>query len=192
MRRSVLNLACCLALAAAVPWGRADAPAVRLVPDKSQVQFVSKQMGVPVEGRFGRFSAQVAFDPRKPEGGSIRLLVDTGSATLGVPEGDAELPKPAWFDTASFPQADFASTSIKGLGNGRFEVAGRLTIKGRTQELVVPLAITQAEGQSVATGSLTIQRLTFKVGDGEWADTSLVANDVLVRFKFTLSGLGPL
>lgn len=192
MRRSVLNLAWGLALVAMAPWARAEAPAVRLLPDRSQVQFVSKQMGVPVEGRFGRFSAQVAFDPRKPEGGSIRLHIDTGSAALGVPEGDAELPKPAWFDSASFPQADFVSTAIKGLGDGRFEVAGRLTIKGHTQDVVVPLTITQAEGKSVAAGSLTIQRLAFKVGDGEWADTSVVANDVLVRFKFTLSGLGPL
>ena len=125
MRRSVVNLAWGLALVAAMPWARADAPvAARLLPDKSQVQFVSKQMGVPVEGRFGRFSAQVAFDPRKPESGSIRLRIDTGSATLGVPEADAELPKAAWFDSATFPQADFASTAIKGLGNGRFEVAG--------------------------------------------------------------------
>jgi polyisoprenoid-binding protein YceI len=44
----------------------------------------------------------------------------------------------------------------------------------------------------VATGSFTIQRLDYKVGDGEWTDTSMVGNEVQVRFKFTLSGLGPL
>ena len=192
LRRKALRLAWSLALAAAAPWAQADAPAVRLLPEKSQVQFVSKQMGVPVEGRFGRFWAQVAFDPRKPEGGSIQLQIDTGSASLGVPQSDAELPKPAWFDSAGFPKASFSSTAIKGLGGGRFEVHGRLTLKGHTHALVVPVAITQAEGQSVASGSLTLQRLAFKVGEGEWADTSLVANDVLVRFKFTLSGLGPL
>ena len=150
-------------------------------------------MGVPVEGQFVKFKAEVAFDPHKPEGGSVALYIDTGSATFGVPQTDAELPKPTWFDTARFPQASFKSTSIKGLGGGQFEIAGRLTIKGQTQDLVVPLGIAQAAyGQSVASGSLTIQRLAFKVGDGEWADTSLVANDVLIRFRFTLVGLGPL
>ncbi|HYP71340.1 MAG TPA: YceI family protein [Variovorax sp.] len=188
----VRRLACGLILLGAAALAGAEPAAVRLLPEKSQVQFVSKQMGVPVEGRFAKFSAQVAFDPRKPEYGSIHLYIDTGSATLGVPQSDAELPKPPWFDTARFPQASFSSTAIKGLGYGRFEVAGRLTIKGYTHDLVVPMTITQADGQSVASGSLTIQRLAFKVGDGEWADTSLVANDVLVRFKFTLSGLGPL
>ncbi|MEP6720872.1 MAG: YceI family protein [Variovorax sp.] len=160
--------------------------------DKSQIVFVSKQMGVPVEGAFGKFTARVAFDPKKPEGGSVALSVDMGSASLGVPQTDAELPKPDWFDALKFPQANFKSSSIKRLGGGQFEIAGKLTIKGQAQELVVPVTITQGYGQSVASGSFTIQRLAFKVGDGEWTDTSMVANDVQVRFKLTLSGLGPL
>ena len=189
---NVGRLACGIVLLAATAFASAEPGYVRLLPEKSQVQFVSKQMGVPVEGRFGKFSAKVAFDPRKPEEGSIQLHIDTGSASLGVPQSDAELPKPAWFDSVKFPQASFSSTAIKGLGYGRVEVAGRLTIKGHTHDVVVPLTITQAGGLSVGSGSLAIQRLAFKVGDGEWADTSLVANDVLVRFKFTLSGLAPL
>ena len=46
--------------------------------------------------------------------------------------------------------------------------------------------------EAVATGSFTIQRLDYKVGDGEWTDTSVIGNDVQVRFKFTLAGLPPL
>ena len=181
------------ALATAAPLALAEPPAAaRLLTEKSQIAFVSKQMGVPVEGIFGRFSAQVAFDPQRPEGGSVALSIDMGSASLGVPQTDAELPKPAWFDAAKFPQASFKSTALKSLGGGQFEFAGRLTIKGIAQDVVVPLTLRQGDGQSVATGSLTIQRLAFKVGDGEWTDTSMVANDVVVRFKLTLVGLGPL
>jgi len=171
---------------------QAEPAAPRLLPEKSQIAFVSKQMGVPVEGNFGKFTAQVAFDPHKPEGGTVTLSIDMGSASLGVPQSDAELPKPAWFDVTKFPQASFKSTGIKSLGGGQFEIAGRLTIKGQTQDLVVPLTITQGSGESVASGSVAIQRLFFKVGDGEWTDTSIVANDVMIRFKLTIAGLGPL
>lgn len=171
---------------------RAEPPAAQLLADKSLILFVSKQMGVPVEGGFGKFTARVAFDPKKPEGGSVELSIDTGSAALGVPQSDAELPKPPWFDTARFPQANFKSSAIKALGGGHFEMAGKLTIKGQAQEVVVPVTITQSAGQSVASGTFTIQRLSFKVGDGEWTDTAMVANDVQVRFKLTLAGLGPL
>lgn len=167
-------------------------PPAKLLPAQSQIVFTSKQMGVPVDGSFTRFAAQVAFDPRKPEGGTVALQIDIGSATLGVPMSDAELPKPPWFDVARFPTARFDAASIKALGNGRFDVAGTLTLKGHTQPLTVPVSIAQSGGQSVATGSFVLQRLSFQVGDGEWTDTSVVANDVQVRFKLLFTGLGPL
>jgi polyisoprenoid-binding protein YceI len=180
------------AFAALAPAGAESPTATRLVPDKSQIAFVSKQMGVPVEGTFKKFDAQVAFDPRKPEGGTVALQIDTASASLGVPMSDAELPKAPWFDAAHFPQASFQSSAIKALGEGRFEMAGKLTIKNIARQVTVPVTIAPAGGYAVATGSFTIQRLDYKVGDGEWTDTSVIGNDVQVRFKFTLAGLGPL
>lgn len=181
-----------LAFAALAPAGAEPAAATRLVADKSQIAFVSKQMGVPVEGTFKKFDAQVAFDPRKPEGGSVALQIDTASASLGVPMSDAELPKAPWFDTAQFPRASFQSSAIKALGDGRFEMAGKLTIKNISRPITVPVSIAPANGHAVASGSFTIQRLDYKVGDGEWTDTSVVGNEVLVRFRLTLAGLGPL
>lgn len=72
-------------------------------------------------------------------------------------------------------------------------MAGKLTIKGVSKYVTVPVSIVSSGGAySVATGTLTIQRLDYKVGDGEWTDTSVVGNEVQVRFKLTLAGLGPL
>lgn len=166
--------------------------AATLVPAQSQIVFVTKQMGVPVEGAFGRFEAQVAFDPRKPAGGTVALQIDTGSASLGVPQSDAELPRPLWFDAAKFPKAVFQSSAIRALGGGSFEIAGRLTLKGHAQDVVVPLSIAPSGSYAVATGNFTLKRLAFSIGDGEWTDTSVVANEVQVRFKFVLAGFGPL
>ena len=171
----------------------AEPPApAKLLPAPSRIAFVFKQMGVPVEGVFRKFDARIALDPRKPEDGSVALQIDVASASLGIPQSDAELPKPAWFDSQRFPKAEFRSSAIKALGGGRFEIAGKLTIKGSTRDALVPVEITQSAGQSTASGSLTIQRLAYRIGDGEWTDTSVVADDVLVRFKLVLAGLGPL
>ncbi len=167
-------------------------PAAQLLPAQSEIVFTTKQMGVPVEGRFGKFSAQIALDPRQPASGRVAFVIDTGSARFGAAETDAEVPKPAWLNVARFPQASFESTAIKALGGGRFEVAGKLSIKGTTQSVVVPVTVVQAGANSTASGSFTIQRLAFKVGEGEWADTQIVANDVAVRFKLALTGLPPL
>jgi polyisoprenoid-binding protein YceI len=174
-----------------LPAAHAEPPPARLVPEKSQIVFVSKQMGVPVEGSFRKFDARIAFDPKKPEGGSVALQIDTASAAFGIPMTDAELPKAPWFDAAHFPQAGFQTTAIKALGDGRFEMAGKLTLKGIARPLTVPVTIAPAaNGQSVASGSFVLQRIDYKVGDGEWTDTSVIANDVQVRFKLVVDGLG--
>lgn len=156
---------------------------------RSEMLFVSKQMGVPVEGRFRKFDAQIAFDPKKPEAGKVAFTIDMGSATFGSPEVDVELPKATWFNVPKFPQATFQSSTIKAVGAGRFEVAGKLTIKGSSRDVVVPVALTQAGGGTTATGAFAIKRLEFKIGEGDWADTSMVANDVQVRLKLALTGV---
>lgn len=173
----------------AAPLAQAQPAAAKLLPAQSSIVFVSKQMGVPVEGEFKRFDAQIAFDPKQPQTGSVVLTVDTGSATLGIAETDAELPKPEWFAVAKFPQASFRSTAIKPLGDGKYEVAGKLTLKGESRELVVPVSLVQTGSTGTASGRFTLERLAFRIGDGEWADTSMVANAVQVRFKLALAGL---
>ena len=179
-------LAASLALVAAAP----ALAQQQLLPAQSRIEFVSRQMGVPVEGHFGKFTAQVAFDPAKLAASSIDFAVDTGSATLGVKETDAELPKPVWFNVAKFPQATFKSSSIKALGGGKFEVAGQLAIKGATQNVVVPVTLTQNGAVTTARGQFAIRRLAFKIGENEWADTSMVADEVQVKFTLALSGVG--
>lgn len=179
-----------LALAAAT--FAAPACAQQLVAAGSEIAFTSKQMGVPVDGKFRKFDAKVAFDPKKPDAASIGFTIDLGSVSLGAAETEAEVVKPDWFDTKKFPQATFQSSAVKAAGAGRYEVAGKLTIKGATQNVVVPVALAQAGGTTTATGSFVIKRLDFRIGDGDWKDTSMVANDVQVKFKLALTGVGAL
>lgn len=164
----------------------------KLVPQQSEIAFVVKQMGVPVEGRFKRFDARLALDPKQPAAGSVSIAVETASASFGVAETDAELPKAPWFAAGRFPQATFQSTSIKAAGPGKLEVAGRLALKGGTRDVTVPVALAQAAGLTTASGAFTIKRLAFKVGEGEWADTSMVADEVQVKFRLVFSGVAPL
>ena len=161
----------------------------KLLQPQSDISFMTKQMGVPLEGRFKKFDAQIAFDPAKPESGNIAFTIDIASATLGAPEIDAELPKATWFNTVKFPKATFQSTAIKNLGGGKFEVAGKLAIKGNVRDAIVPVSLAQSGGTTTANGVFTIKRLAFKIGENEWADTSMVADDVQIKFKLALVGV---
>jgi polyisoprenoid-binding protein YceI len=189
MSRFLLTTALALLSAAASTAWAAD-PVVN--PAASEIAFTARQMGVPLEGRFKQWAAQMRFDPKHPEAGQVAFSIQTGSASVGAKETDAELPKPEWFGVAKFPAASFQSSAIKGLGGGRFEVSGKLSVKGSVRDIVVPVALTQAGGATTATGSFTIKRLDFRIGEGEWADTSMVANDVVVKFKLAISGMAPL
>lgn len=186
-----------MGVALATAWLASPAHAQqKIVAAQSDVAFVSKQLGVPIEGHFKKFDAQLHINPAKPQDSTVRLTIDMASASLGVPETDAELPKANWFNTAKFAQATFESTAVKNLGAGKWEVAGKLNIKGNTRDVVVPVALSQSGSGTqlltLAQGQLTIKRLAFKIGENEWADTSMVADDVLVKFKLTLTGVGKL
>ena len=160
-------------------------------PTGSEIAFTTRQMGVPVEGRFSRFTAQLALDPKAPDVGKVSLAIDTASARFGSAELDVEVVKPGWLSSAMFPQAVFTSSRIKATGPGRFEVTGKLAIKGSEREIVVPVSLLQQGSAGTATGTFTVKRLDYKIGEAEWADTSLLAGDVIVRFKLALTGLPP-
>jgi len=163
--------------------------AQQIIPAQSEIVFTTRQMGVPVDGHFKRFEAQLSFDPRKAEAAKIAFTIPLASVELGTAETEAELAKPDWFAVRQFPEASFKSTSVKPLGGGRFDVAGTLAIKGITHDVVVPVTLTQAGGTTTASGAFVVQRLDFRIGEGEWKDTSMVANDVQVKFRFALAGV---
>jgi polyisoprenoid-binding protein YceI len=143
---------------------------------KSSVTAVARQIGVPMEGKFKRFDATVNFDAGQPEKSSARVEIDMNSFEIGDAVTTKELRGKDWFDTAKYPKATFVSSQIKSTGANRYDVVGKLTLKGKTVDLVVP-ATHRAEGATqVFEGALPIKRNAFNIGDGEWKDTSVVSS----------------
>jgi polyisoprenoid-binding protein YceI len=165
--------------------GQAGAEGVLI--DKSEIRFVSKQMGINVEGSFRRWKANIVFLPGDLAHSKADFEIELASIDLASDEAESEVRRSSWFDTAKFPVARFVSTSIKDVGGGKYEVAGKLTMKGVTRDAVVPIALGKdASGNSVAEGSFTIKRLDFRIGDADWADPDTVANEVGVRVRMVL------
>lgn len=189
LKRLTTAAAVTAALLATLPAWAQTPPAAALVPAQSEIGFTSRQMGVPVDGHFKRFDAQIALDPRHPDSGSVAITIDLASVSIGTAEVEEELAKPEWFDTLKAATARFQSSAIKPAGGGRFDVTGKLTLKGGSHDLVVPVSVTQNGGTSVAAGQFTLKRLSYGIGSGDWSDTSMVADEVIVKFKLALTGL---
>lgn len=160
-----------------------------VIPEKSEIRFISTQMNVPVEGRFKRFTADVVFDPARLDRSRANISVDLDSIDLGNAEAETEVRRKGWFDTANSPRATFVSTGIKNAGPDTYEVAGKLTIKGVTKNVVVPITVRPAGNLTLAEGRFTVNRLAYRIGDGPWADVSIVADDVAVLVKIALGKL---
>ena len=150
---------------------------------KSTVSAVFKQIGVAVESRFMKFGAQIDFDAASPDTSKASVDIDIASFDLGDPDYNREVLKKEWFNAAQFPKASFVSTKIRGNGPGKLEVSGKLTIKGKTSDVSFPMTVKKEGAVQVFEGNLPIRRLTFNIGEGEWKDTSVVADEVVIRFR---------
>jgi polyisoprenoid-binding protein YceI len=177
---SISRRAACVALAIVPAF--ALAATLKVDTAKSSVSAVFKQMNVPVEAKFKKFNAQIDFNAAKPETSKAAVDIDVSSIDLGDPDYNSEVLKKDWFNAAQYPKANFVSTSIKAGANGKFNVAGKLTIKGKTADVSFPLSVKKEGTNQVFDGTLPIKRLAFNIGEGEWKDTSMVADDVLIKF----------
>jgi polyisoprenoid-binding protein YceI len=158
----------------------------KIMRERSYVRFVTKQMNVPVEGQFRSFDGKVSFDPVAPAATIAEFTVDTGSIDLHNEEGETEAKRKLWLDVPGFPTAKFVTKSVKALGNNRFEATGTLTLKGTSVDVVAPFTVTDANLLRTVDGQFPLKRLRFKVGEAQWSDTDTVADEVVVRFRFTV------
>jgi polyisoprenoid-binding protein YceI len=181
MRRLLALLLFCIALSASA------AEFTILRPQQSSVAFVSKQMGVPVEGSFRKFTATFKVDPAKPEQGKARIDIDLTSIDTGNNDANQEAAGKAWFDSKKHPTASFVSSQVKVLGKGHFEVQGDMTIKGKTLKVRAPFTLEQKAGALIVAGSFPLKRLDYGIGSGIWGDTEVVADEVQLNFRFTLA-----
>jgi polyisoprenoid-binding protein YceI len=149
----------------------------------SSVAATFKQMNVPVEAKFKKFTANVDYDAAKPELSKAMVDIETASLDLGDAEMNKEVAKKDWFNAAQFPKASFVSSSIKPAGAGKLTVSGKLSIKGKSADVSFPLTVKAEGGKQVFEGALPIKRLAFNIGDGEWKDTSMVADEVVIKFR---------
>jgi polyisoprenoid-binding protein YceI len=152
----------------------------------SSVEATFKQMKVPVEGRFKRFDAQIAFDPEKPSRSSAKITVDAASYDAGNASLNKAVRGKDGLDAVDYAHATFVLSSMVPAGDGIYSVTGRLTLRGKTQDVVVPVSMTEQGDSRVFDGSLPVRRRRFGIGQGKWADTAVLADEVVIKFHLVV------
>jgi polyisoprenoid-binding protein YceI len=179
--RSIVGLISFLAAAAcaASQWA--------ILPESSSVEFSVAQQADRVRGRFDVFSATIDLDPNEPSKGKIVGIVEPSSVDTGNEERDLVLLDRDWFDAGNWPVARFESERIEAVG-GVLRAYGQLTVKGRTERAIMDFSFKVTDTSNAQlSGTMTVQRLAFGIGEGDWADTERIGNDVTIQVALSLT-----
>ncbi|MCS6946825.1 MAG: YceI family protein [Steroidobacteraceae bacterium] len=159
-------------------------------PTRSTLNFRFRQAGALNTGQFRDFTVELHYAAQNPAAGSLAVDVQLESVDTADEERDRLLRGPDWFDTTRFPTARFRAGRLQRIGENRFRASGALTIRDRTRTVGLPFTLQLGPTGGRLRGSVTLQRLDFGLGRGEWRSTEWVANDVTVEYDVYLLARG--
>ncbi len=122
---------------------------------QSEVSFEVRHVTGPVTGAFTDFEGTVEYDPALPGRSSVEFRIRAASITTNNEKRDAHLRSPDFFDVETYPEIVFTSTKVIAKGASTFDVQGRLTMRGVTRDIVLPVSlVADAEGSGRRAGHL--------------------------------------
>lgn len=163
-----------------------NSPEWEIVPSQSEITFTGTQNGAPVTGRFKKFTGQIFVDPVNYKASSIHMTIDMNSISAPFEDIVTTLASPDWFNVKLFPNAEFKATKFNKLNDKTYETDGTLTIRDKSAPVTLKFVVDQiSKDQALVEGSTTVKRSVFGVGQGEWASTDEIQDDVIIRFKIS-------
>ncbi len=158
----------------------------RMQPQQSTLSFVGTQMGASFEGSFEKFTADIHFDPQDLAGSRFEVKIDMASVNSRDKERDGVIKGPDLFGVQQWPAGHYVAERFDPPRNGKYTAAGKLTLRNVTRDVPIEFTFEQAGDGAWLKGEARLPRLAFGIGQGEWADTSVVADEVRVRFSLQL------
>ena len=109
-------------------------------PVHSRIGFEVKHLGISTfRGRFGRYQGRIATSEDGLSG--VEGTIEVASIDVDDPQLAGHLASEDFFAAEQHPEARFASTSLKSTGEGRYAVAGELTLRGVTRPLQLDVTV---------------------------------------------------
>ena len=177
--RSVLRIAAAFSAAALISQA---APQTFDFKDPKGVNNVQFKLDAPLESITGTATGirgSVSFDAANPAATSGRIVLDTASLTVGNPLMAEHLKSAHWLDVAKYPEITFEAVSVANVRNQGAQVladvSGKLTVKGVTKDVTVPVTFTHLAGKLGARlgdekvkGDLLVLRASFAINRNEY------------------------
>ncbi|MBI1187404.1 MAG: hypothetical protein GC206_08770 [Alphaproteobacteria bacterium] len=166
----------------AAPAPAPPAPLWTIDMDESAINFAASLTGAPARGRFARWRGEIRADPANPAAAEARFVVETASASIGVPEIQQSLVAAEGFDPDNHPQATFVLSQFARSG-ATYTAQGALTVKGRSARVSIPVTLAITGGRAEATARFTLQRDVFDLGMESDPGFDFIGRDVTVDVR---------
>jgi len=168
-----------LASAAVVKW--------EIVPIESNLRFTATQNNAPVSGTFKSMNGTIIFAKDDLKNSKVNIVVDMNSLHAGFQELISTLKTPDWLDVAKFKEASFVSDEITNVQGDTYLAKGNLHIRDKKLPVQVTFDVKDApKGNMIVQGETIIKRTDFGVGQGDWASTDEVKDEVKINFDLQL------
>lgn len=161
-------------------------PTWQIIPSESSISFTGTQNGAPASGSFKKFTGNIQMDLNQLSDSKVKVIVDINSLSMPYSTFTDTLLTSDWFNVARFPTAVFEATHFTKTGENEYQANGTLTIRDKTEPVTLTfVAMPLSNNKEQVKGSTVLKRTVFGVGQGAWADTSTVKDDVQVSFVIT-------
>lgn len=140
------------------------------------------------------FSGRIVYFPSAPERSRLEIVVPSDSLEVLTPPDTAEIRKVTAsmrtdvLDVAHYPEIRFESTALTRSGDG-FHVTGRLTMVGKSQEVLVDVKTTVGPDTLRAAGEFEVKQTAFGIRPYRGGPGGLVRVADRVTFHFEAIGL---
>lgn len=144
----------------------------------SRVEFFINNAGIEVDGTMEGISADILFSPEALSTSKINASLRTSTIETGIDARDNSLRGDEYFDVASFPTISMNSSSFR-QGGSYYIGTFTLTIKGVSKQIDMPFTMEEVNDQATFSGSFTIDRLDYGVGESSW----VLSDEVKIEIK---------
>jgi polyisoprenoid-binding protein YceI len=158
-------------------------------PNISKVEWAISYLGIAtIKGRFTNVQANLNFEDPDPARWSFDATIDAASLFSGHDAMDNHVRTPDFLDVEKFPTITFQSKRVE-RADGRYRVAGDLTLRGVTREVVLDGSYggeaTDNRGRTRRgfSGQVGLKRSDFGIPSGMAGDRSVAGEDVRVSLE---------
>jgi polyisoprenoid-binding protein YceI len=155
-------------------------------PAGASLTFTFVQEGADSKGSFKQFTTELVFDEKSPATGSLKVQVQVASVDTQDKDRNEMITGSDLLDAQKFPTAQYVASAFAKNPDGSLVAVGKLTLRGVTRELRLPLKISRNATGLDLSGETAIKRLDFGVGQGDWKSTESVADEVKIQYKVSL------